>query len=156
MQVVWCLQDYRLRGSPLYQTAMDKNTTGRAGEFFAAYTLERYGIECHHVDREGADLWCKARGGPMFTVQVKTATKPSLNNHINGTKYFYYSYALSAKPFDYFCFVALDRGLIRLLPRDRYPTQKSVNFSDDAFTAELQDNDISIIFGGRDGRPASG
>ena len=92
----------------------------------------------------------------MFTVQVKTATKPSLNSSINGTDYYYYSYALSAKPFDYFCFVALDRGLIRLLPRDRYPTQKSVNFSDDAFTAELQDNDISIIFGGRDGRPASG
>ena len=24
---------------------------GRVGEFFAIYKLEKYGIECHHVDR---------------------------------------------------------------------------------------------------------
>jgi hypothetical protein len=43
--------------------------TGRRGEFLAAYILESHGIECHHVNREGADLWCKVQGR-VFTVEA--------------------------------------------------------------------------------------
>jgi len=32
---------------------------GRAGEFLASYILETFGVEVHHVSRDGADLWCK-------------------------------------------------------------------------------------------------
>jgi hypothetical protein len=48
---------------------------GRAGEFLAAYILETHGIEVHHVDRAGADLWCKVRGS-IVTVQVKASHRP--------------------------------------------------------------------------------
>jgi hypothetical protein len=48
---------------------------GRAGEFLAAYILETHGVEVHHVDRAGADLWCKVRGS-IVTVQVKACTAP--------------------------------------------------------------------------------
>jgi uncharacterized protein (UPF0335 family) len=48
---------------------------GRAGEFLAAYILETHGIEVHHVDRAGADLWCKVQGS-IVTVQVKSSHRP--------------------------------------------------------------------------------
>jgi hypothetical protein len=47
--------------------------TGRQGEFLAAYILEKNGIEVHHVDRSGADLWCRINNA-ILTVQVKAAT----------------------------------------------------------------------------------
>ena len=55
---------------------MDSNQAGRAGEFYIAYVLEKNGIECHHVDLQGTDLWCQLENGKMFTVQVKSATTP--------------------------------------------------------------------------------
>ena len=55
-----------------------KEQTGRAGEFLAAYILESNGVECHRVDRRGDDLWCKLPNGRLVTVQVKAAAKPSV------------------------------------------------------------------------------
>jgi hypothetical protein len=88
-----------------------KTGTGRMGEFLASYILETYGIEVHHVDRAGADLWCKAHN-KLFTVQVKAATVPIKSN--DHTSVAYYNYATRNPNADYFCFVALDRQLLLL------------------------------------------
>ena len=95
---------------------MTGNTeTGRRGEFLAAYILESHGIECHHVNRQGADLWCMVRGA-VFTIEVKSASqqaKPRGNRKHN-----HYQFHTGKKSAEFFCFVALDRQLLLLRPAD--------------------------------------
>ena len=81
---------------------------GRAGEFLAAYVLETHGVEVHHVDRAGADLWCKVRGS-ITTVQVK-ASRGALRSNSRSTPY--YTYRTQPSDADWYCFVALDRELL--------------------------------------------
>lgn len=78
----------------------------------AAYILETHGIEVHHVDRAGADLWCKVRGS-ILTVQVKSCTAPVQNN---GRSSLYYTYSTRNPVADWYCFVALDRELLLMRP----------------------------------------
>ena len=79
------------------------------GEFLASYILETYGVEVHHVDRAGADLWCRANNA-IVTVQVKSARQPARSNdHTQST---YYSYLTKNPNADWHCFVALDRQLL--------------------------------------------
>ena len=85
---------------------------GRAGEFLAAYILETHGIEVHHVDRAGADLWCKVQGS-ITTVQVKASTIPIQSNDRSTL---YYTYATRSPVADWYCFVALDRELLLMRP----------------------------------------
>jgi hypothetical protein len=85
---------------------------GRAGEFLAAYILETHGIEVHHVDRAGADLWCKVQGS-ILTVQVKACTAPAQNNERSSL---YYTYSTRNPVADWYCFVALDRELLLMRP----------------------------------------
>ena len=89
---------------------MTRNRTdiGRAGEFLAAYILETHGVEVHHVDRAGADLWCKVRGS-IITVQVKASQGPLRNNARSNS---YYTYRTQPSDADWYCFVALDRELL--------------------------------------------
>ena len=89
-----------------------KNDIGRAGEFLAAYILETHGIEVHHVDRAGSDLWCKVRDS-IVTVQVKASQAPTQNNDRSS---FYYTYATRNPVADWYCFVALDRELLIMRP----------------------------------------
>ena len=95
---------------------MGRNRTdiGRAGEFLAAYILETHGVEVHHVDRAGADLWCKVRGS-IVTVQVKACTAPTQSN-ARSTQY--YSYKTQPSDADWHCFVALDRELLLMRPSE--------------------------------------
>ena len=86
---------------------------GRAGEFLAAYVLETHGIEVHHVDRAGADLWCKVQGS-IITVQVKTSQTAKPTRKTSSVKY--YSYMTQTKDVDWYCFVALDRELLIMRP----------------------------------------
>jgi hypothetical protein len=86
---------------------------GRAGEFLAAYILETHGVEVHHVDRAGADLWCKVRGS-IITVQVKTCQQPKPTRKSSSARY--YSYLARTKDVDWYCFVALDRELLLMRP----------------------------------------
>lgn len=83
---------------------------GRAGEFLAAYILETFGIEVHHVDRDGADLWCKVRDS-LTTVQVKAASTPVAygNDRKHAPRYRYF--CKNAKV-DWYCFIALDKQLL--------------------------------------------
>jgi hypothetical protein len=86
--------------------------TGRQGEFLAAYILETHGIEVHHVDRAGADLWCKVNG-KLITLQVKAASTPRTSKK---TAVPYYIYFTKNPDADYFCFVALDIQMILIRP----------------------------------------
>lgn len=86
---------------------------GRAGEFLAAYILETHDIEVHHVDRSGADLWCKVRGS-IVTVQVKASTAPRPCR--KGSSFVHYSYFTQNPAADWYCFVALDRELLIMRP----------------------------------------
>ena len=79
------------------------------GEFLASYILETYGVEVHHVDRAGADLWCRANNA-IVTVQVKSARQPARSN--DHTQSVYYSYLTKNPNADWYCFVALDRQLL--------------------------------------------
>lgn len=88
------------------------NAVGRAGEFLAAYILETYGVEVHHVDRDGADLWCKVRE-TIATVQVKSSSVPVC---YGDRKHHHYSYYTQKVSVDWYCFVALDRQLILMRP----------------------------------------
>ena len=85
---------------------------GRAGEFLAAYILETHGVEEHHVDRAGADLWCKVQGS-IVTVQVKACTAPAQSN---ARSTMYYTYKTQNADADWHCFVALDRELLLMRP----------------------------------------
>ena len=89
---------------------MARNNTdiGRAGEFLAAYILETHGIEVHHVDRAGADLWCKVRGS-ITTVQVKTSQAAAQNTK---RSFLYYTYRTQPSDAKWYAFVALDRQLL--------------------------------------------
>jgi hypothetical protein len=85
---------------------------GRAGEFLAAYILETHGVEVHHVDRAGADLWCKVQGS-IVTVQVKACRAAAKSN----TRSFaYYTYRTQPTDAGWYCFVALDRELLLMRP----------------------------------------
>lgn len=89
---------------------MPPNTeTGRRGEFLAAYILESHGIECHHVNREGADLWCKVQGR-VFTVEVKSASAVAKSDRGRPSRY--YQFHTNKKAAEFYCFVALDRQLV--------------------------------------------
>lgn len=85
---------------------------GRAGEFLAAYILETHGIEVHHVDRAGADLWCKVQGS-IVTVQVKASQGPTKGN---ARSLPYYTYRTQTLDADWYCLVALDRELLLMRP----------------------------------------
>ena len=86
---------------------------GRAGEFLAAYILETHGIEVHHVDRAGADLWCKVQGS-IVTVQVKTCQRAKPTRHSSSIPY--YTFFTKTREAEWYCFVALDRELLLMRP----------------------------------------
>lgn len=118
--------------------------TGRQGEFLAAAVLERYGVECHHVDRKGADLWCKhPYSGRLFTVEVKTASKPvQYGGDRRKPRYEYHT--ARVEPFGVLCLVALDLGLImpRVLAGDTVHRKIRVrpeDFTEDAQTKAIEE-----------------
>lgn len=84
------------------------------GEFLAAYILETFGVEVHHVDRQGADLWCKVNGS-IITVQVKSSAGPRKSRTTTNNEY--YTFSTRAADVDWYCFVALDRRLLIMRPR---------------------------------------
>lgn len=119
------------------------NVIGRAGEFFAAYVLEMHGVECHHVDRAAADLWCRV-GGLVRTVQVKTASeaKPSRVTD-NDYRYRYFTPKGKATA-DWYCFVALDKGVVLLKPAS-FIAKGTTIFSGREFSAVSQARTIEAF-----------
>lgn len=121
---------------------MSANTdTGRMGEFLASYILETHGVEVHHVDRAGADLWCRANS-KLITMQVKAATVPTKSN--SHTSVAYYNYTAKNRNADYFCFVALDLRLLLLRPSSTI-TGSTVRIAPEEFTDASQSQSIEAM-----------
>ena len=115
--------------------------TGLMGEFFAAYVLEKHGVECHHVDREGSDLWCKVRDS-IVTVEVKSATGARVGGSPGGPKRApRYHFNTSVKDAQWYCFVAVDKELLLMRPASRVGV-KHVSMNTNAFTLEAQEQSI--------------
>lgn len=100
----------------------DNRSVGRAGEFLAAYILETFGVEVHHVDRSGSDLWCKV-GDALSTVQVKATMRPKSSNKRCSSVL--YEFATTNKDADWFCFVALDQQLLLMYPSSEIVSNKT-------------------------------
>jgi len=88
------------------------NKIGRVGEFFVAYVLERHGVECHHVDRFGMDLWCRLPDGRLVTVEVKTAT----GARGRGAHLPNYFFSTNSRNADWYALVALDIERVLFVP----------------------------------------
>jgi len=122
---------------------MDSNTAGRAGEFYIAYVLEKNGIECHHVDLKGTDLWCQLENGKMFTVQVKSATTPFRNKGR-----WIYSFCLTtAKKADFTIYLALDQERFVVETAEQVGKKKSKQITPRGFTTARQAEGIELLKG---------
>lgn len=114
--------------------------TGRIGEFFAAYVLEKHGIECHHVDREGSDLWCKVRES-IVTVEVKAASHARSGGGGPSKRVPRYNYNTRGNDAHWYCFVAVDKELLLMRPASAVKT-KHTAISPSCFTFEKQEQSI--------------
>lgn len=85
---------------------------GRQGEFLAAYFLESNGIECHHVNRQEADLWCKMPNGTLVPVQVKACSKPTFDPRWNAKTPSYRFFSKKDANRTWFAYVALDVRIV--------------------------------------------
>lgn len=126
---------------PYYQ-GMDKvdssTVRGRVGECLVIYLLEKMGVECHHVDRSGVDLWCQSRNGDVFTVQVKSA-----NRNPNKPRY---SYNLrTTKTADFYVFVALDTERLFVQSIDEVTTAGAKQFAASKFTKEKMEQGLERL-----------
>jgi hypothetical protein len=89
-------------------------TTGRIGEFFVMYLLEKHGIQCHHVTRFGVDLWCQSHLGDVFTVEVKSSNKNKRGRYAYDIK--------DERIADFYVFVALELETIIVRAAEELPT----------------------------------
>lgn len=121
---------------------MSQNTdTGRQGEFLAAYILETHGIEVHHVDRTGTDLWCKLGHG-IVTVQVKSCSQPKQTNDRSNL---YYTFSTQPSDADYYAFVALDRELLVIKANEGDAIKSTTRFMAHEFNATNQRRSIRAM-----------
>ncbi len=112
---------------------------GRIGEFFAMYVLERHGIECHHVDRSGVDLWCQSHYEDMFTLQVKAANLATMQRKDTPKPRQRYLYNLTNnKIADFYMFIALDVQRVIIKPTGELGRRDSLQIHPDTFTQELE------------------
>tara|TARA_X000001388_G_scaffold25927_1_gene18167 strand:- start:14821 stop:15240 length:420 start_codon:yes stop_codon:yes gene_type:complete len=118
---------------------------GRIGEFFAMYILEKNGIECHHVDRSGIDLWCQSYNDAMFTVQVKAANVCIMNTN-RGNKLRYVYNLRSKKIADFYVFVALDIEKLLVRSTEELGCKKSIQLHPNLFNAESQAGGMETLW----------
>ena len=130
---------------------MDPSKAGRAGEFYIAYVLEKNGIECHHVDLQGTDLWCQLENGKMFTVQVKSATTPFRrkdSRNKGGLARWVYGFCLTtAKKADFTIYLALDQERFIVETAEQVGKKKSKQITPRAFTTAKQAEGIELLKG---------
>jgi hypothetical protein len=120
---------------------VNRHEIGRRGEFLASYILESHGVECHHVNRDGSDLWAKVRE-TIITIEVKSASKPTLQNRVVVLPT--YNFNLRRRDADWFCFVALDRQLVIMRPRSELIV-KTVRFKPFEFNEQNQRRTIEEL-----------
>ena len=119
---------------------------GRVGEFFAIYKLEKYGIECHHVDRSGIDLWCQSLDNSLFTVQVKASNICHFNQTNNRPTFSGYSYNLRSQHVaDFYVFIALDIERIVVKPVAELEGKTQLRLTASDFTREEELEGMSLL-----------
>jgi hypothetical protein len=107
----------------------------------ASYILESHGVECHHVNRDGSDLWAKVRD-TIVTIEVKSASKPTLQNKVAVKAT--YNFNVRRKDADWHCFVALDRQLLIVRPKAELIV-KTVRFKPFEFNEQNQRRTIEEL-----------
>jgi hypothetical protein len=120
------------------------HATGRQGEFLASFILEQHGIEVHHVNRNGADLWCKLPSGKIVPIEVKTAARPILDNSKSVPRYHFNTPRRGGIDAHFYCFVALDRQLIWVRPAADI-TMGTLSVREIEFTPELQADSVAAL-----------
>lgn len=110
---------------------------GRAGEYLACYLLEAYaGLEASRID--GAfDLVVHAGDGRLMRVEVKSSSPRKRSS--GGYRFQRPRLTTLA---DYYCFVALDIGLMRIFPGSIWRDRKEVYMRNVEFTQAAQMNDL--------------
>jgi len=114
--------------------------TGRAAEFFAAYTLELAGLRVTHVDLPYDDLWVAHPDGEIIRVQVKSARRPGLRKDRSNPKPRYNFKTNERKHPSYdgvYVFVALDLSILIARRWDDTPPV-SLKINPKEFTLENQ------------------
>ena len=96
--------------------------------------LETYGVECHRVDTQYSDLWCRV-GADVREVEVKSCSHPSAYGAAVALRY---GFNVSAKKHGWFCFVALDRQLVLFRSNQEVGSIRYYSIVDDLFTEENQ------------------
>ena len=119
--------------------------TGRIGEFFAMYVLERHGIECHHVDRSGVDLWCQSYYEDMFTLQVKAANLATLKQRYKNPVHKYLYNLATQKIADFYMFIALDEQRVLIKPTEELRSKGSLQIDPDKFTEEAEKEGLDLL-----------
>lgn len=123
----------------------DQIFIGRAGEFLAAYILERSGLRTTHVDLPGDDLWCDAPHG-LVRVQVKATCHPFAVSKTRPIHFRYHFQMHRVGAYDgVFVLCALDRDLCLAKKRDDFKGQ-TVKIHPDKFTKEAQEASIKRAF----------
>lgn len=128
--------NYRLR-----VTKKTASAIGRAGEYLAAFILERNGIEVHHVDRSNYDLICRMRCGRLVKVQVKSSSYPRLRSEKHKTPVHRFCIGKIHDDIDCFVFVAIDVMMIRIKTAEQAKTKCSA-IDVDEFNEQRQAEDI--------------
>ena len=124
---------------------------GRVGEFFVAYVLERHGVECHHVDRFGMDLWCRLPDERLVTVEVKTCT----GTRRSGPRRPAYLFTTNSRTADWYAFVALDIERVLFVPMHEV-TAMTLRIKPHNFTAEGCVESVERFLGKKDPRRSGG
>jgi hypothetical protein len=100
------------------------------------YVLERAGIECHHVDRSGVDLWCQSNNNDMFTLQVKAANPSKIAEGRSLTRYYYN--LRTPKVADFYMFVALDIEKVIIMSVNKLGRRTGMNLNPNKFTDKVE------------------
>ena len=110
---------------------------GRAGEYLACYLLEAYaGLQASRVDA-AFDLVVHAGDGRLVSVEVKSSSRR--NRPSGGYKFQRPRLTVLA---NYYCFVALDVGLMRVFAGSIWRDRKEVSLPDKEFTQAAMINDL--------------
>ena len=113
----------------------DSESVGRAGEYFAGFIFELRGTRTTHVDIYGHDLWVRTKTGRMLTVQVKAASRPTLEPR---SKSRYHFKNRSKVVSDVYAFVALDIPMLILF--DNMPGNRAITV--ESFTIDTMEESI--------------
>ena len=111
---------------------------GRIGECLVIYMLEKCGVECHHVDRSGVDLWCQSRNKEVFTVQVKSA-------NVSSDRPRYAFNVATTKTADFYVFVALDLEQVIVRAVSEVTAKTTLRIPIDDFTEEESKKGLDLL-----------